>query len=681
MVLSKRLSRGTRQQSSVLETLDSSESSPTVAVSNDNGNGNSSSATKRTRSSGPGSQTKPSGSTHSSKRQKDIETQLLLKQAVDDLINLAEYELQVDPYRGIFDEDATNSFTRCVDTFDKKKVRGPQIIELENESAAESEIPKSNNSGIENHHYGIISCPCVQKWMTDEIEKQEAAAERSKKAKRRRTGYGGQKPRAKAKAKPQKEGGADETSMDGDDEVIMVDESADIITKKEKEKQSGIVRRNPSSAFTCACDYNPFCIASLGGVVDDYLNDLVAGRLTQMDKSSANGGKSESPEKSELVEGPPSSLPDACPTGEDNNTKLQESADSAMRPGEMDGEKSEESLALTTTDSNNAAGKDLGLRKSVDVDLGRILYHLRTIIFPGEEEEVFETVSAIQQWHKELVYDGNAREAREGKLAFCRPVGMRNLGATCYLNSQVQCLAANLAFMHGVFHWTQNNTPTSQMSLVISRMQSLLARMVYGPQNIVCTDQFSSAMSLENNEMQDPNEFARLLFDRMHESFQLTSAMPQESNGLRDLLPNLFRGVFEYGTKCMKCLRVSRRKENFMDLNLPIVTDASSAKELTIEYLLEQYLKPEVMDGENKYHCSHCRESCEAERAVVFASTPPVLNIQLARYVFDLKTFRKQKLMNKILLPRSLQIDKKDDGRVKYILSAVQNHRGSSAYR
>jgi ubiquitin carboxyl-terminal hydrolase 48 len=230
--------------------------------------------------------------------------------------------------------------------------------------------------------------------------------------------------------------------------------------------------------------------------------------------------------------------------------------------------------------------------------------------------------------------------------------------------------------MQGVLRWKNDEGKYTQMNLVISSLQSLLAQMVHGAKSIVSTVEFSSALGLENDEMQDPNEFARLLFDRMHESFQ------QSSPFLKTLLPSLFQGVFEYKTICTKCQYVSTRKENFMDLNLPMMGDDAplSVKDFTIEQLLESYLQIEILDGDNKYHCCRCDERTSAERRVTFSKLPPVLNIQLARYVFDLKTFRKKKLMDRILLPRELKIGKGTGENHTYILCAVQNHKGSSAY-
>lgn len=56
------------------------------------------------------------------------------------------------------------------------------------------------------------------------------------------------------------------------------------------------------------------------------------------------------------------------------------------------------------------------------------------------------------------------------------------------------------------------------------------------------------------------------------------------------------------------------------------------------------------------------------------ARLSPVLNIQLARYIFDRHTFSKHKLMTKVLLPRTLDVSG-----IKYILCAVQDHLGTSA--
>ena len=79
-------------------------------------------------------------------------------------------------------------------------------------------------------------------------------------------------------------------------------------------------------------------------------------------------------------------------------------------------------------------------------------------------------------------------------------------------------------------------------------------------------------------------------------------------------------------------------------------------------------------------------EKVDASRSLLLERMPPVLNIQLARYVFDMKTFSKKKLTTKVKLPRTLDVpikpsqdDNDTTSTAKYTLCAVQNHIGTSA--
>eukprot|EP00979_Chaetoceros_neogracilis_P008374 scaffold1862_cov268-Chaetoceros_neogracile.AAC.39 len=620
-------------QQSVLEMLDE----PSIS---EHGGDTASVLTKPSRSRNSGTSSPNISNSKTLKRKRDVELQDQVESAVHNLINMAKYEMEVDPYRGIFDADDNGYFSKC--------------------SHALKRLSISKDGG---DNEAVSCCPCVNRWVQDEEVKQNAIAERSRKAKNRRRSSYGLKSKARANPKNGKQ-------SDPIPDTARNDNSGEAIMVKESEKRV-LVKRNPSASFVCSCDYNPFCLASLGGVVDDFLsNGAVSGLINQNFKCKVDEDLSDV-----LIENLEAST-SVAKGGEVEIVELTSSAEKLVEKQDSN------YVDLSDGSMSNTAAicKDLQLRKMIQIDTDKIVHYLKSIILSEVEfGNIDEMVSAAQKWHRDLLYNGNGRQLKENKFGYCRPVGLRNLGATCYLNSQLQCLAANLPFVDGVFSWNAAQNDTNQMTLVISRLQAVLARMIHGPQNIACTDEFSSSMLLENNEMQDPNEFARLLFDRMHESFQQISATQLECADLRHLLPNTFRGAFTYKTTCLRCNNTSRRREDFMDLNLPIVVEKKSSKELTVERLLDEYFKPEKMEGDNKYRCENCQDVCDAERAVSLDSAPLVLNIQLARYIFDLKTFRKHKLMNKILLPTSLET-KSGDKIVKYLLYAVQNHRGSSAY-
>jgi len=244
---------------------------------------------------------------------------------------------------------------------------------------------------------------------------------------------------------------------------------------------------------------------------------------------------------------------------------------------------------------------------------------------------------------------------------------------------------------------------------VISFLQLLLAKLKVGHSNTYNTIEFSNALGLDHFEQQDPNEFSRLLLERMHESFQVgpeekKPATSQNGHDLATLLPHLFQGIITYETTCLTCQNTSKRSEEFMDLNLPIVKPSevtlkktgqqsilkafgsTSSDDTDLQFCLDRYRHVEIMDGDNQYHCSACDCKRDAKRELTFQKLPPVLNVQLSRYVFDRVKLQKKKLSDKVRLPTTMEVQAKGKERkaepveYRYILCAVMRHKGNSAY-
>ena len=85
------------------------------------------------------------------------------------------------------------------------------------------------------------------------------------------------------------------------------------------------------------------------------------------------------------------------------------------------------------------------------------------------------------------------------------------------------------------------------------------------------------------------------------------------------------------------------------------------------------------MQGNNQYFCSNCNGKSDAQRSLSFSQMPSVLNVQLARYAYNSNTGNKTKLMNPVLINRTLNVRTRNKSSVKYVLCAVQNHLGKSA--
>ncbi|XP_035696880.1 ubiquitin carboxyl-terminal hydrolase 48-like [Branchiostoma floridae] len=98
---------------------------------------------------------------------------------------------------------------------------------------------------------------------------------------------------------------------------------------------------------------------------------------------------------------------------------------------------------------------------------------------------------------------------------------------------------------------------------------------------------------------------------------------------------------------------------------------------------VEEFLQEEKLEGDNQYFCSFCQSKQNAARLITLLSLPRVLNLQLLRFVFDRNTGHKKKLNNYVRFPEVLDMSRylrKPENEVVYELQAVLIHRGHSAY-
>ena len=97
--------------------------------------------------------------------------------------------------------------------------------------------------------------------------------------------------------------------------------------------------------------------------------------------------------------------------------------------------------------------------------------------------------------------------------------------------------------------------------------------MTLGGCKSLSTQDLLKTLGIDTNEMQDPHEFERLLFDLIQRSLQATiieSVDPLKN--LQDLLPTTFGGDFVFKTTCQKCFNSTLSTQHFLDVSLPIVS-------------------------------------------------------------------------------------------------------------
>ena len=216
-------------------------------------------------------------------------------------------------------------------------------------------------------------------------------------------------------------------------------------------------------------------------------------------------------------------------------------------------------------------------------------------------------------WHNFVNYDSKKETGM---------VGLRNQGATCYLNSLLQSLYLTGAFRKAVY---QIPTETSQ-DLANSSSAYALQRLFYrlqADQVAVSTQELTHSFGWESRqifEQQDVQELSRILMDKLEARMRGTEA--------ENALPNMFVGKMKTYLKCINVEYESSRIEDFWDLQLNV----SGCK--SVDESFKDYIQVETLEGDNKYAAEGYGLQ-DAKKGVIFESFPNVLHLQLKRFEYD----------------------------------------------
>ena len=216
-------------------------------------------------------------------------------------------------------------------------------------------------------------------------------------------------------------------------------------------------------------------------------------------------------------------------------------------------------------------------------------------------------------------------------------VGLKNQGATCYLNSLLQSLYFTNLFRKSIYQ-----IPTENEQDYRANSAYALQRLFYQLQTsntAVSTNELTKAFGWDSRqifEQQDVQELSRVLMERMEEKMKGTEA--------QDALPQMFVGKTKTYISCINVSYESSRIEDFWDIQLNV----SGNKDLDASF--KDYVNVETMDGENKYFAEGFGLQ-DAHKGVIFESFPAVLHLQLKRFEYDFQRDAMMKINDRYEFP------------------------------
>jgi len=269
-------------------------------------------------------------------------------------------------------------------------------------------------------------------------------------------------------------------------------------------------------------------------------------------------------------------------------------------------------------------------------------------------------------------------------------VGLKNHGATCYMNCLLQTLFHIGRFRNMVYsiecpEGADQAGPASDDALegssgalglcddrpalpLLAALQNLFYRLQTSEAPVSCRELMRSfGWDTSDAFMQhDAQELNRLLCDRLEEQMKGT-AMDGE-------IKRLFEGDMENYIECCDIKYTSHRNETFYDLQLNVKNDAGKEL-LSLEESLRDFTSEETLEGDNAYDAEGLGKQ-RARKGCRFKRFPPVLYIQLKRFMFDPERMDMCKLNNRLEFPEVLDLEAFAPGSGKYLLHTVVVHSG-----
>ncbi|KAI4321777.1 hypothetical protein MLD38_035120 [Melastoma candidum] len=224
------------------------------------------------------------------------------------------------------------------------------------------------------------------------------------------------------------------------------------------------------------------------------------------------------------------------------------------------------------------------------------------------------------------------------------PLGLRNLGNSCYLNSVLQCLTYTPPLANFCLRQLHSSLCDSCLDGERKRdcpfciLEKRIARSLRADHAQDSPAKIQSCLRLyadhfQSDRQEDAHEFLRYVIDACHNTCLRLMKLRHshrvaivEDTTSNTIVKEIFGRALQSQVKCVLCGAESNKLDEIMDISLDILHSAS------LKDALHKFFDPEVLDGNNKYKCEKCKKLVPARKQMSVFQAPNILVIQLKRF-------------------------------------------------
>jgi len=295
-------------------------------------------------------------------------------------------------------------------------------------------------------------------------------------------------------------------------------------------------------------------------------------------------------------------------------------------------------------------------------------------------------------------------------------IGLNNIGATCYMNSTLQCLS-NTNKLTEYFLTKYKQGPNRIMAnvyhkLLLNLWDIKMNNKSYSPY------EFKEVLSKENPlfagiTANDSKDLINFLIERFHqelnevkinnnnnnninaqdqtnEQLMLNSFIKEFKEKYNSPISDLFYGLIETKSQCQGCqiIKYNFQVYSFLEFPLqqvnqycynngkrPLFNNDGTNPDVALYECFDYYQKIDLMNGENQMYCNFCNKLYDSLYSTIIYSSPLILIINLNRgrgAVYECKVnFPEQLILYNYIIFK--------DGYTAYQLYAVICHLGPSS--